>query len=157
MRTGTRVLAVLVLFRAPGAWSSPAMIAPGDGGDSRAERSFSFFAEEWIGRAVARGARDSKAPRAHPRSDGLVFTYRAVDEQFVTELRPTGRPSSPYFGVLHYTEHLFTCEDVRGAGGAFPDDLDTPAPVLAVAHDESDLPILNDALRAAGLDDYILV
>ncbi len=46
---------------------------------------------------------------------------------------------------------------VRGAGGAFPDDLDTPAPVLAVAHHESDLPILNDALRAAGLDDYILV
>ncbi len=108
MRAGPSLLAVLTLSHAPGAWSSPAMIAPGDGGDSRAERSFSSFAQEWIGRAVARGARDSKAPRAHPRSEGLVFTYRAVDEQFLTELRPTGRPSSPSVGVLHYTEQLFT-------------------------------------------------
>lgn len=116
MRASPSLLAVLSLFLAQNAWSSPAMIALGDSGSSRAESSFSSFAEQWIGRAVARGARDSKAPRAHSRSAGLVFTYRSVDEQFVTELRPTGRPSSPYVGVLYYTEHVFTCNDVRGAG-----------------------------------------
>ena len=123
MRASPSLLAVLSLFLAPSAWSSPAMIAPGDSGASRAERSFSSFAEQWIDRAVARSARDSKAPRAQPRSLGLVFTYRAVDEKFLTELRPTGRPSSPYVGVLRYTEHLFTCRDLQGGGCAVTSSL----------------------------------
>ena len=46
-----------------------------------------------------------------------------MDEQFLTELRPTGRPSSPYVGMLHYTEHVFTCNDVRGGGCAVTSSL----------------------------------
>ena len=46
---------------------------------------------------------------------GLLFTYRAVDDTFETELRPTGRPTSPYVGVLRYTEHTYTCNDVHAS------------------------------------------
>lgn len=95
--------------------ASPAMPSREDVGDSMTEQSFGSFAEEWMGRALARGTRDSKAPRAHSGSAGLIFTYHAVAEDFETELRPTGRPSSPYVGVLHYTEQTFTCRDVLGA------------------------------------------
>jgi hypothetical protein len=37
-----------------------------------------------------------------------------VDDSFETEIRPTGRPSAPYVGVLHYTEHTYTCADALG-------------------------------------------
>lgn len=110
-------LGLLTLFLlAATAAASPAMIARGDAGASTANTSFASFAEDWMGRAQARGTRDSKAPRAHPGAAGLIFTYRAVDEQFETELRETGRPTSPYVGVLYYTEHTFTCQDVMGGG-----------------------------------------
>lgn len=108
-----RILPLLVLLAAA-ANASPAMIASSGGGDP-AERSFASFAEAWISKAVARGERDSDAPRARTGSAGLIFTYQAVGESFETELRPTGRPSAPYVGVLRYTEHTYTCADVEGS------------------------------------------
>jgi hypothetical protein len=91
------------------------MVAPADAGAAGAERSFDGFAREWIARAVARGQRASDAPRARSGAAGMAFTYRAVDEDFETELKPTGRPSVPWVGVLHYTEHTYTCADALGS------------------------------------------
>ena len=108
-------LAGVLCFATAAFAGSPVMIAPGDASASRAGDSFESFAEEWMGRALARSERDRKAPRAHQRSLGLLFTYRAVDDAFETELRPTGRPTSPYVGVLRYTEHTYTCDDVHAS------------------------------------------
>lgn len=91
------------------------MIAGGEAAAQRAERSFATFAEAWMDRALARSQRESRAPRAEPGASGLRFTYRAVDDAFETELRPTGRPVSPWVGMLHYTEHTYTCEDVHAS------------------------------------------
>jgi hypothetical protein len=97
------------------ATDTPARAADGATQVSRADLSFAAFAEDWISRVVARGQQASRAPRARPGSAGLVFTYRAVDPAFRTELRPTGRSASPYVGVLHFTEHTYTCSDVYGS------------------------------------------
>jgi hypothetical protein len=93
---------------------SPAMVQPADHAATGVEESFASFAEDWIGRALARGERDRSAPRAQPGASGLVFTYRQVAEDFETELRPTGRPAAPFVGVIRYTEHTYTCSDVKG-------------------------------------------
>lgn len=106
---------LVALFAGGVANASPAAIDRDGAGASSAERSFQGFAGHWIDRAVERSERDSHAPRAHTASSGLVFTYRSVDDQFRTELRPTGHPSSPYVGLLHYTEHVYTCSDVKGS------------------------------------------
>ena len=66
-------------------------------------------------RARARGERDRERPRARPAADQLVFTYRAVAEEFETDLQPTGRPGAPWVGVLRYTERTFVCDDAQGA------------------------------------------
>jgi hypothetical protein len=116
MRPPATLLLVLALSLPAGARAdSQARHAGGATEVTRADLSFASFAEDWIARARARGEQASRAPRAHPSPAGLVFTYRAVDPEFETELRPTGRPTSPYVGVLHYQEHTYTCSDVRGS------------------------------------------
>lgn len=116
MRSTCRLLVVLcVWFVATGVAAGPAAIAPAEAAASRAEVSFDAFAGHWMGRALARGERERRAPRAQTSSKGMFFTYRTVAGEFETELRPTGRPRAPYVGVLRYTEHTFTCEDLLGS------------------------------------------
>jgi hypothetical protein len=64
-------------------------------------------------RVRARGERDRANPRLTPGARDLVATYREVGPDFKTELQPTGRPGSPYVGVLRYTENVVTCADLR--------------------------------------------
>jgi hypothetical protein len=117
MRLPSTLVVALALAWIPAAAPAdpPAMLADGGTQASRAELSFASFAGDWMSRARARGDHASRAPRARPGSAGLVFSYRAVDPDYRTELRPTGRPVSPYVGVLHYTELTYTCSDVRGS------------------------------------------
>jgi hypothetical protein len=99
---------------APALAGSSARVAPSDPTKASAEISFSWFAQEWMERALVRGERDRRAPLARMGSSGLVFSYRTVGKEFETELRPTGRRAAPYVGVLRYTERTFTCRDVAG-------------------------------------------
>ena len=105
----------LVLAGASAA-SGPAMRAPVDPAASAMQASFRGFAEDWMAKALARAERNQQRPRAQAQSAGaLRFVYRGVAEDFEVGLEPTGNPSAPYVGVLHYTEQTFTCRDARGA------------------------------------------
>ena len=111
-----RALAVLllVLLAAHGAAlaDSPARIDPGtlSGG---AEASFRSFARDWMTRVQARGEHERSNPRLTPGARGVVAIYREAGADFQTELLATGRPGSPYVGVLRYTENVFECSDLR--------------------------------------------
>lgn len=104
----------LVLLAAHGAARAepPASIDPStrSGG---AEESFRAFARGWVARAKARGERERANPRLTPGARGVVAIYRQVGAEFETELQATGRPGSPYVGVLRYTENVFNCSDLR--------------------------------------------
>jgi hypothetical protein len=113
--TPTFVIAFALACIPAGAPAEPAMLADGGTQVSRADLSFASFAEEWIGRARNRGEQARRAPRAREGSEGIVFTYRAVDPDYETELRPTGRPVSPYVGIVHYKELTYTCGDAHGS------------------------------------------
>lgn len=113
---GSFVVAFALAWITAGARAdAPVMLADVGTQVSRAELSFASFAEEWISRARTRGEQASRAPRAHPGAAGMVFSYRAVDPDYRTELRPTGLSVSPYVGVLHYKELVYTCRDVQGS------------------------------------------
>jgi hypothetical protein len=95
----------------------PASIDPAGGAVAvSAEGSFQAFARDWMTRIHARGAQDRANPRLTPQARALVASYREVAPEFETELQPTGRPGSPYVGVLRYTESIVNCEDLRGTG-----------------------------------------
>ena len=107
-------ISIASLLLAGGVGAEPAMVARTDGGVAQAKSSFDGFARQWIAKALARSEREGEAPRARSGAAGMTFTYQAVAEDFDTELRPTGRPSAPWVGVLHYTEHTYTCADALG-------------------------------------------
>ena len=68
-------------------------------------------------KALARAERNQQRPRAQAAGshDTLTFLYRGVADDYDVHLEPTGNASSPYVGVLRYTEQTFTCRDARGA------------------------------------------
>jgi hypothetical protein len=93
--------------------ASPASIAPSRV-DARAESSFAVFASEWMQKVHARGEREHARPTLHPGAASPIVTFREASDAYQIELRPTGRPTSPYVGVLRYTEHVYRCEDLEG-------------------------------------------
>lgn len=118
MNRKKRRLAALVtalVLHAPGAAFSdpPARIDPA-GAPLSAHASFEAFASDWMARTRARGDQDRANPRLTPGARELVASYREVAPEFETELRHTGHPDTPYVGVLHYTEHVVQCADLRG-------------------------------------------
>jgi hypothetical protein len=107
-------LAILCSWVAVGAQAEPARLASQAGAATDVHASFDAFAKDWMERARSRGERDRSQPRARPGADQLVFTYRAVAEDFETDLQATGRPGVPWVGVLRYTERTYVCDDVQG-------------------------------------------
>jgi hypothetical protein len=107
------LLAALALPWAAAHADPPARIAP-DGGADRVRASFESFAKDWMTRAQARSERDRANPRLAPGAKDLVATYREVGKDFEIELEPTGRPASPFVGVLRYSESVVTCADLHG-------------------------------------------
>ena len=91
----------------------PARLDPAAAGVS-AQASFEAFARDWMARIWARGLRDRANPRLTPGTRELVASYREVASEFETELQATGRPGTPYVGVLRYTENVVNCADLRG-------------------------------------------
>ncbi len=113
---GLAAAAVCAFLAGAAAASGPAMRAPVDPTESAMQASFRSFAQGWMAKALARGERNQQRPRAQAQgAGGLRFVYRGVGEDFDTRLEPTGNPSSPYVGVIRYTEQTFSCRDARGA------------------------------------------
>lgn len=112
MRGFAMLLLALVVARGVALADPPARLDPNTS-SGNVEASFQVFARDWMARAQARGERDRAHPRLTPGAREVVVTYREVGPEFETQLQPTGRPSSPYVGVLRYTESVFTCPDLH--------------------------------------------
>ncbi len=97
-RYACAALCALLLAAAPSLADSPAAIAPAQ---TRAEASFSTFAESWM----AKLGRAESGNRASLKNG----SYRGFGKDFRTQLRATGNPASPYVGVLQYTELTYQC------------------------------------------------
>jgi hypothetical protein len=89
---------VFLLVAAQSLAESPAAIAPAQNG---AEASFSSFAESWM----AKLGRAESGNRASVKNG----SYRGFGKDFQTQLRATGNPTSPYIGMLQYTEVVYKC------------------------------------------------
>jgi hypothetical protein len=80
----------------------------------RATTAFETFAREFMAKVHSREEREKRKPRVAAGPASTVFTYRGYGEEFRTELRPTGQATAPYVGLLHYTEHVYSCRDLEG-------------------------------------------
>lgn len=99
---------LLFALAAPVAGDTPA--ARSSDLPDRAEASFERFARTWLGEERRRVG--GVAPRVRPGPREPVVTVREVGDVYQTELRATGRPATPWVGVVHYTELVYACEDL---------------------------------------------
>jgi hypothetical protein len=79
---------------------------------NEAERAFERFAGDRVQTLRARALRASTRPEVRPGAERPVITYRAIGDAFDTDLERTGVAAVPFVGALHYTELVFSCEDV---------------------------------------------
>jgi hypothetical protein len=115
MRRLAAVFAALAVSWVAALADPPARVDP-DAASRRARTSFETFAKDWMARAQARSERDRANPRLSPGAKDLVATYREVGPDFETELQATGRPGTPWVGVLRYSESVVTCADLHATG-----------------------------------------
>ena len=80
----------------------------------RAAVAFEDFARGFMAKVRSQEARERRQPKVAAGPGSAVFTYRGYGEEFRTELRPTGQAAAPYVGLLHYTEHVYSCRDLEG-------------------------------------------
>jgi hypothetical protein len=85
--------------------SVPASVAPATSSQAVARESFSTFARSWLDKLQKGNGKIEQ--------DASGVTRRQLDGDFTTELRATGQPTTPYVGLLRYTEHVYRCS---GAG-----------------------------------------
>lgn len=109
-RTACAVALIAALPLAGAAWADPAAIARGVL-RGQIERSFAQFGRSWMQELQTRAARARTRPRVRPGAEAPIVTYLGYGEEFRTELRATESSSSPYIGLLHYTENLYSCTD----------------------------------------------
>jgi hypothetical protein len=99
-------------------WTADASRADGPAragaSQTRASAEFEEFARAFMREVHSQEARERERPRVAAGPGAAVFTYRGYGDEFRTELRPTGEPSAPFVGLLHYTEHVYSCRDLRG-------------------------------------------
>ncbi len=79
-----------------------------------AEAAFQEFARDFMAKVRSQEERERHKPRVAAGPGNAVFTYRGYGEDFRTEMRPTGQAAAPYVGLLHYTEHVYSCRDMKG-------------------------------------------
>jgi hypothetical protein len=77
-----------------------------------ADAAFQDFARQWM--TKLRGLEEQR-PRVAAGPGNLVFTYRGYADEFRTELQPTGQTGTPYVGLLHYTERVYTCPSLEAS------------------------------------------
>ena len=98
----------LLLLAQPGAADPPASFGERDAARASLERFAQTFLE------TLRRARTADRTRLSPRlgADGPIATYQAYGDAYEIELRATGHPAAPWFGILRYTERTFSCRDL---------------------------------------------
>ncbi len=105
------IFVLLVLARAAFA-DGPAAIAP-DGPDRRARESFERFVSAWMSELRERASQRRERPSVRHGPWAPLVTYRAYGDDVRIEIRPTGRASASHSGILHFTEHVYSCSDLR--------------------------------------------
>jgi hypothetical protein len=111
---GSTIAFLVSLLLAATASADPAARNPA-APNSQIEQSFARFSRDWMQKLQTRAARARSRPNVRPGADAPVITYRGYAEEFQAELQATGHPTTPYIGLLHYTENLYTCADVLAA------------------------------------------
>jgi hypothetical protein len=96
--------ACLILASAAQADSAPAQ------SPERVQAAFQDFARQWMSKV--RGL-EQRRPRVSAGPGNLLFTYRSLADEFRTELQPTGQAATPYVGLLHYTEQVYSCRSLE--------------------------------------------
>jgi hypothetical protein len=116
MRRRTALVFILGLWLcAPAsADESPRASATANASHERAEVAFQDFARDFMAKVRSQEERERHKPRVAAGPGAAVFTYRGYGEEFRTELRPTGQAAAPFVGLLHYTEHVYSCRDLAG-------------------------------------------
>jgi hypothetical protein len=113
MRAPAAIALCLALWLSAPAWA--AGDAPrASASRERAAASFEDFARQFMARAHGQEERERRRPRIAAGPGSAVFTYRGYGEEYRTELRPTGQAAAPFVGLLHYTEHVYSCKDLEG-------------------------------------------
>ncbi len=88
--------------------------------DLQASESFDEFARSWMGSVQELGVEGvpvvmidehTAIATESPRDRTGVVTFREYGDEFTTELRTTGRETTPYVGLLHYTESVYNCRE----------------------------------------------
>ncbi len=110
-RSSAVALALACGFCTPAFAGEPARAKPGQ---ERAVVAFEDFARDFMARVRSQEERERRQPKVAAGPGSAVFTYRGYGEEFRTELRPTGQAAAPYVGLLHYTEHVYSCRDLEG-------------------------------------------
>jgi hypothetical protein len=101
-------LLCLLLLAMPVAADPPASLAEGSSERASLER----YAETFLERLRHAPAADRARLSLRPGADGPIATYRAYGDDYQIELRTTGHPAAPWFGILRYTEQTFSCRDL---------------------------------------------
>ena len=77
---------------------------------SPAQQSFQTFAAEWMQRLHRVEAQNKSSALGN---GATTVNYRGYDQEFKTELRPTGNTKAPYVGMIRYLEREYRCADSR--------------------------------------------
>ena len=105
-RVAITAIVLLGLGVAPAIANSPAAISKAD---DTARSALGDFAKTWMSKMKNAEAQNRKSPTVRPGAAHSVVTYRGFGDDYKIELRPTGHPTSPFIGILRYSEHVYTC------------------------------------------------
>ncbi len=81
-----------------------------DASASPAHQAFQTFAVEWMQRLHRVEAQNKSSALGN---GAVAVSYRGFDQEFKTELRPTGNAKAPYVGMIRYLEREYRCSDSR--------------------------------------------
>jgi hypothetical protein len=109
------IASVLLLAAAPAAADSLADIPNSSTADESALSSFSEFAQKWMTKMETSEARNRDNPTVRPGASQNLVTYRGFGDDYSVELRPTGQPSSPFIGILRYSEQVYSCREATAS------------------------------------------
>ncbi len=108
------VASMLLVAAAPAVADDLASI-PDSSADESALSSFSDFAKQWMAKMETSEARNRENPTVRPGASQNLVTYRGFGEDYSVELRPTGHPSSPFIGILRYSEQIYSCREASAS------------------------------------------
>jgi len=114
-RACVAIASVLLVAAAPAAADSLADIPDASAADESVLSSFSDFAKMWMAKMETAESRNRENPTVRPGPSQNLVTYRGFGEDYSVELRPTGQPSSPFIGILRYSEKIYSCREVAAS------------------------------------------